>query len=412
MKKLITILIVIILVVAYTATAQIQRGSKKQEAKPKTEKTTKKKENNKPKKQPATKSNQKSSKQSSSTPNANKSSSSQTNVATARPTELTAYDVKFSCNVNEATIYIDGSDYGRPNGMHTLKTGNHQVKLVAEGYEDYTTTINIVSGNTMFDFKMTRAIPKEPYVAKVETFMVKGVSFDMIFVEGGTFMMGATEDDKEVDYRDKPAHQVTLSDYYIGKFEVTQELWKALMGKNHEYFKGGEKYPVGDMSRKDILKFIKKLNKLTGRQFRLPTEAEWEYAARGGKWSRGFKFSGSDTLDNVGWYFNNSSGKLHPVGMKNPNELGIYDMSGNVKEWCSDWFGEYPMDPQTDPVGSLRSPYCSGWIYRGGGFGDQRLEVPNPGVSDRCYYPCSVTHRRGYDDDDGYWRNIGFRLAL
>jgi len=152
----------------------------------------------------------------------------------------------------------------------------------------------------------------------------------MVFVEGGTFMMGATsEQESDAFDWEKPAHRVTLSDFYIGKYEVTQAQWKAVMGSNPSYFKG-DNLPVERVSWGDCQEFIRKLNERTGLTFRLPTEAEWDYAARGGNRSRGYKYSGSDDPDEVAWYWDNSGIKTHPVGQKRANELGLYDMSGNV----------------------------------------------------------------------------------
>lgn len=186
------------------------------------------------------------------------------------------------------------------------------------------------------------------YTPKVETFTVNGVSFDMIWVEGGSFTMGATkEQGNDVGSNEKPAHQVTLSNYYIGKYEVTQELWLAVMGRNPSRNKGDMKRPVEMVNWYDCQEFITKLNQLTGKQFRLPTEAEWEFAARGGNFSQGYKYSGSNTFEDVAW--NNAT--PHSVGSKYPNELGLYDMSGNVREWCQDWFGKYSRGAQTNPTG-------------------------------------------------------------
>ena len=199
---------------------------------------------------------------------------------------------------------------------------------------------------------------------KDRTFTVNGVTFEMVAVKGGTFMMGASSGDSDADDDEKPAHSVTLGDYYIGKFEVTQELWEAVMGSNASNFKGS-KLPVEQVSWNDCQEFITKLNGLTGKNFRLPTEAEWEYAARGGNGSRGYKYSGSNSISDVAWYHDNSGDKTHTVGTKSPNELGIYDMSGNVWEWCQDWYGSYSSGSQTNPQGpssgSLR-------VYRGGGW--------------------------------------------
>lgn len=207
-----------------------------------------------------------------------------------------------------------------------------------------------------------RSLP-QPAAPSRQTFTVNSVSFEMIPVEGGTFMMGATEEQGgDASDREKPAHQVTLGSYAIGKYPVTQALWKAVMGNNPSYFKGDD-LPVEKVSWDDCREFIKRLNKLTGKTFRLPTEAEWEYAARGGQKSKGYKYSGSNNIDEVAWYGANSGSKTHPVGQKKPNELGLYDMSGNVWEWCHDWFGDYPSVPQTNPTGPTGG---SGRVCRGG----------------------------------------------
>ncbi len=197
-------------------------------------------------------------------------------------------------------------------------------------------------------------------------FTVNGVSFEMVRVEGGTFRMGATsEQEDEADSDETPVHSVTLSSYYIGKTEVTQALWQAVMGSNPSNFKGSD-LPVESVSWDNCQEFIQKLNRLTGRNFRFPTEAEWEFACRGGNNSRGYKYSGSNDIDNVAWYDGNSGNKTHPVGTKAPNELGIYDMSGNVFEWCSDWYADYTSYSQTDPTGP-HSGACR--VIRGGCWG-------------------------------------------
>lgn len=196
-------------------------------------------------------------------------------------------------------------------------------------------------------------------------FTVKGVKFTMIKVEGGTFMMGG-------DKYATPNHQVTLTnDYYIGETEVTQELWTAVMGSNPSYFKSLDQLPVENTSWDDCKTFITKLNALTGRTFRLPTEAEWEFAARGGNVSKGYIYSGSSIVDNVAWYWEDIPSQsedqagfgTQPVATKVPNELGIYDMSGNVLEWCEDLFGDYSSSAQINPTGPSSGAFR---IYRGG----------------------------------------------
>ena len=196
-----------------------------------------------------------------------------------------------------------------------------------------------------------------------KVYTVNGVSFKMIYVKGGTFTMGATSEQTGADSDEKPRHSVTLSDYYIGETEVTQELWSAVMGSNPSYFTGDMQRPVECVSWNDCQTFISKLNELTGETFRLPTEAQWEYAARGGNKSEGYIYSGSNTIDDVAWYHDNSSHTTHPVKTKASNELGIYDMSGNVWEWCSDWYGSYSSAAQTDPAGPSTG---SNRVYRGG----------------------------------------------
>ena len=213
-----------------------------------------------------------------------------------------------------------------------------------------------------------------------QTFMVKGVEFKMIKVEGGTFSMGATSEQGSDAYdREKPVHSVTLSDYYIGETEVTQELWEAVMGSNPSFFTGNNQRPVDNVYWNDCQEFIKELNRLMGKKFRLPTEAEWEYAARGGKYSRGYKYSGSNNADEVAWYNDNSGYKTHPVKTKKANKLGLYDMSGNVKELCNDRYGSYQSNSQINPTGPSEGEYL---VLRGGSWNssDRLVRVSNRDV--------------------------------
>ena len=223
-----------------------------------------------------------------------------------------------------------------------------------------------------------------------KVYTVNGVSFKMLAVKGGTFQMGS---DDWYEW-EKPVHQVTLSDYYIGETEVTQELWNAVMGSNPSYFTGSMQRPVEMVSWNDCQTFISKLNQLTGETFRLPTEAQWEYAACGGNKSKGYTYSGSNEIDEVAWYYFNSSPTTHPVKTKAPNELGIYDMSGNVLEWCSDWYGAYSSAAQTDPTGPATG---SSRVHRGGCWGTDAAG-------------CRVADRGFYTPAYGSY-NLGLRLA-
>ena len=193
-------------------------------------------------------------------------------------------------------------------------------------------------------------------------FTVSGVTFQMQLVEGGTYPMGALEGTPHVRPWELPAHEVTLSSYYIGVTEVTQELWRAVMGTSSSNFPcwftssngygTNYKRPAENVTFAQCQSFITKLNQKTGKTFRMLTEAEWEYAARGGVISRGYMFPGSDDVDEVAWHAANSGDMTHPVGEKLPNELGLYDMGGNVEEWCSDWYGLYTEAAQTNPTGA------------------------------------------------------------
>ncbi len=227
--------------------------------------------------------------------------------------------------------------------------------------------------------------------------IIASLEDNMVYVEGGSFRMGCTgEQGGDCDDYERPVHEVTLSGYYIGKYEVTQAEWRAVMGADPEKlaFPGCDQCPVERVSWDDVQEFIKKLNSLTGKQYRLPTEAEWEYAARGGKNSSSYKYAGSNNLDEVGWYDDNSDVKTHPVGQKRSNELGLYDMSGNVWEWCSDWKGGYIGISQTNPRGPSSGYFR---VRRGGGWnGYARL--------------CRVSYR--FSNAPAFrGRNLGFRLA-
>ena len=319
-----------------------------------------------------------------------------------------------------AELYIDDKKAGTtPYLARRISRGQHRVEVRKRGYEPYAdvVTININETTRIEDVKLevsneVTSIPQqqeqyspqqEQYSPQQEygggfsnqTITVNGVSFEMIYVEGGSFDMGATYEQGSNAGRDeKPVHSVTLSGYYIGKCEVTQELWEAVMGSNPSKFKGAQN-PVENVSWNDCQEFVSRLNRLTGRTFRLPTEAEWEYAARGGKKSRHYKYSGSDNIDDVAWYDGNSGDKTHAVGAKTANELGICDMTGNVWEWCSDWYGNYSAGAQTNPQGPSSG---SGRVLRGGSWDH------NAGC-------CRVSNRDYFDPGYSYYYG-GLRLVL
>lgn len=231
------------------------------------------------------------------------------------------------------------------------------------------------------------------FTSIVDTIIINGVELEMVYVEGGTFKMGTASDQESDEY---PAHNVTLDDYYIGKYEVTQELWMAVMDTNQSYFKD-ERNPMENVSWNDCQDFIRELNSITGKKFRLPTEAEWEYAARGGNESKGYKYSGSNYINDVAWYYDNSELKTHTVGTKSPNELGIYDMSGNVFEWCIDWYASdyYEDSPNNNPQGPSSGSYR---VNRGGSW---------DGVAQNC-----SVRKRDYNTPTEYYRSLGLRLVM
>ena len=278
----------------------------------------------------------------------------------------------------DADVYLDNRLLGKsPNVFTNIQTGKHSIKISKAGYADYSGSVTIEENRQA---SVRGSLSKSSSISgTVVPITVNGVTFNMIRVDGGTFTMGATSEMTNPLDGEKPTHQVTLSSYYIGETEVTQSLWQAVMGSNPSKFKG-DNLPVEQVSWSDCQDFIKKLNEMTGKSFRLPTEAEWEFAARGGNKSRHTQYSGSSNIDEVAWYWQNSGDKYltgdwdmdkieknncrtHPVKTKKSNELGIYDMSGNVWEWCQDYYGSYSSTSQTNPTGPDSGTYR---VVRGG----------------------------------------------
>ena len=318
---------------------------------------------------------------------------------------------------SSATVLVDNKIVKGTNGVAqtTLPVGQHSYIVACDGYESEEGTVKLkASAPSNLQITLSKeamaiqqspviqpTVAQEPVaqtpVTNVDniTIPVKdGISIDMVRVEAGTFTMGATPEMEYPDDWEKPTHRVTLTnDYYIGKYEVTQVLWQAVMGNNPSKFKG-DNLPVEQVSWEDCQKFLSKLNRITGKTFRLPTEAEWEYAARGGNKSRGYQYSGSNNLSDVAWIRDNSGKKTHAVGTKQPNELGIYDMSGNVWEWCQDWYGEYSSSSQINPTGAN-----DGFrrVYRGGSWNNE-------------VWGCRSSCR--YDYTPGLCGYLGLRLVL
>jgi formylglycine-generating enzyme required for sulfatase activity len=276
-----------------------------------------------------------------------------------------------------------------------------------------TTTSNSSSSSSSSSSDSTTTSKVDSSAISNQTFTANGVSFTMIGVQGGTYFMGAqntsstgTNYDVNAHSQESPVHKVTLSSYSIGQTEVTQALWYAVMGYkpttgNMQWsssFGLGDNYPAYYLSYANIQSFITKLNKLTGKTFRMPTEAEWEYAARGGKQSKKYIYPGSNTVGDVAWDEDNSTAKSHPIKTKAANELGIYDMGGNMAEWCSDWYSStyYTSKAQTNPTGPTTGTIR---VLRGGDWTDEAID-------------CRVSYRGVYYVGDGSGYNTGLRLVL
>ena len=333
-----------------------------------------------------------------------------------RPTPIYGM-LDVNSNPMGANITINGKSYGdTPTSIENLLVGDYDVVLTKPGYASVSQRVTVSeNASASVDVKMQKGEMKNSQidesalsvsainltpnwsasVTPSQRAVLEKLIANMVKVEGSTFTMGATPEQGNDAYEyERPAHQVTLSDYYIGRYEVTQKEWQAVMGDNPSKFYG-DNLPVDYVSGNDCQDFINKLNQLTGLKFRLPTEAEWEFAARGGKQSKGYKYSGSDNAKNIAWYEKNSGSKPHQVGTKEPNELGIYDMSGNVGEWCGDWYGRYSSSAQTNPTGPSSG---SARVLRGGSW---YLYASN----------CRVSFR-GSGDPLGRFYASGFRVVL
>lgn len=289
--------------------------------------------------------------------------------------------VLFLCLVVVSLVsFTEGTEYGRGD---VNKDGRVDM-------DDLTVLINYLLTN-----KWPSDDSNIPYGSKI--FHLNGVGFAMIPIEGGTFTMGATEEQTEDANEDEyPAHEVTVSSFYMSQIEVTRQLWLEVMGTTPGNFSSNLCRPITHVSWDDCQEFITKLNERLHRSFRLPTEAEWEYAARGGKLSHSYLYAGSNDIDEVAWYGGNPSGNIsHNVAMKKDNELQLFDMSGNVREWCQDYYGPYSSEPQTDPTGPESGYYH---VFRGGSFTDRAAWCR---VSNRLYNSSNTT---------SYY--IGFRLVL
>ena len=307
-----------------------------------------------------------------------------------------------------ADVYVDGKKLGQsPRVFNGLLVGNHQVEVRKDGYATNKKSVMISEGQTASisgTLSSNTASSSNGYASSssvssgsnvISIPVRNGITIEMVKVEAGTFMMGATSEMQNPYDDEKPVHQVALTnDYYMSKYEVTQALWQAVTGKNPSKFKG-DNLPVERVSWNDCQVFIRNLNNMTGRKFRLPTEAEWEYAARGGKKSRGYQYSGSSNISDVAWFDDINRNKKHPVGTKQANELGLYDMSGNVWEWCLDRYGSYSSSFQKNPTGAIMGEYR---VFRGGRWGaNERI---------------GRTSCRSYCTPDFSYFNLGLRLVL
>ena len=338
-------------------------------------------------------------------------------------TERQTQKLRIKYSPTTASVLVDNKFVKGTNGVAeaTLTVGQHSYIVACDGYESEEGSVKlkasapstiqiallkestanndiVVNNNTQNDEQQPIIMSEAEYENQtadnnIENLLEK-LNNDMVYIETVEYTMGATKEQKgEANSDEKPAHEVVLDCFYLCKYEVTQELWEAVMGNNPSYFKG-KKLPVENVSWYDCQDFIMKLNTLTGKKYRLPTEAEWEYAARGGVNSMHNKYSGDNVCEYVSWCFQNSKDKTEAVGMLKSNELGIYDMSGNVWEWCQDWYGPYNKKTAYNPIGPTNA---FNRVFRGGGY-------DNPATYSRCSYRCSTAPQNKF-------KNLGLRLA-
>lgn len=348
------------------------------------------------------------------------------------PLNIDQGDIKIMADT-DCTIYINGDKKGRVNSssaLHvSLAKGTYVIKAVSGNTADTVSQdykVEATGTGILFKIRLKNIIDgrinarlkneevKKQQLAFAEN--IKSVKHEMVYVEGGTFSMGMGDnyghEDNYVSKDEKPVHTVTVSSFYIANTEVTQAQWKAVMGTDPLH-QNCDECPVEYVTWDDANEYCRKLSLQTGKTYRLPTEAEWEYAARGGNKSRGYIYSGSNNIDEVAWYFNNSAREIHPVGQKKANELGLYDMSGNAYEWCSDFYVDttpvdydnhipsyYRISPGTNPTGP-----ATGYGYRvirGGGWSREPIDAT---------YGSRISHRT-YHDPGYRTPALGFRPVL
>ena len=290
----------------------------------------------------------------------------------------TGMQVKINSFPIGSDLFVDNNSVGKTPYTGNMSYGSHNLRIEYQGNKTEKVVPLSLGGIDNFNLSLSHF-----------TETAFDINLEMVFVEGGTFQMGSNDGEAN----EKPVHSVTLNDFYIGKFQVTQKQWRDVMGNNPTYFNGYDNHPVEKVSWDNVQEFIKRLNQKTGKNYCLPTEAEWEYAAKGGKQSRGYTYSGSNNLDEVGWYVSNSGRKTHPIGQKQSNELRLFDMSGNVWECCNDWYSDYYQSSATsNPKGPSSGP---GRVLRGGA----------SFVNDKY---CCTSHRQ-YSVPSSHF---GFRLVL